>query len=317
MSETTTNGVAVFGGAVFDRKFRLNAPLAAATSNPANGSHSHGGVARNVAENLLRLGTPVAFSSIVGDDEAGRSLLYRLRELGADVSGTGRSGERSTAEYAAVLDPDNELAFGIADMAIFELYDLATLERAWSPAVRQAAWIFADCNLPAPVLAALAERAAAAGIPLAVNTVSAAKAVKLRGLEPEVALLFTNTVEAEALTGQSFANASAAAQALLDAGFRSVVVTAGPTGYATAEDGGVTWHDAFPAHPSDITGAGDAFVAGTLHRLLAGEGLAQAARAGAWLAARTTETLESVQSDLSPGYFEGLDALSSIEGIPT
>jgi pseudouridine kinase len=297
-------GVAVIGGAVLDRKYHARAPLVAGTSNPADGSHSHGGVARNVAENLARLGVPVVFSSIVGDDDTGAALLRHLETLGVDVSGVARTGERPTAEYAAILDTGNELALGIADMAIFDLYGEQHLDRTLANALT-AQWIFADCNLLEPVLAALASRCRAAGKRLAVNTVSTPKARKLTGLLDRIDLLFTNRDEANAMLGGGTSrDARAAAAELIEAGVRAVIVTDGAAGYALADGGKVRWHDAAPASPVDITGAGDAFVAGTLYRLTAGDGLAQAARAGALLAARTTETLASVLPDLSPAFFE-------------
>ena len=48
----TSPRIVCIGGAVFDRKYRAKRELIAATSNPVNGFRSHGGVARNVAENL-------------------------------------------------------------------------------------------------------------------------------------------------------------------------------------------------------------------------------------------------------------------------
>lgn len=290
---------------MFDRKYQALARLVPGTSNPVHSSHSHGGVARNIAENLVRLGVPTAFHSIVGADAAGDALVERLRGLGADTRGVMRSAERPTAEYVAVLETDHELALGIADMAIFDFYSEAHLDAAW-PQASQAKWILADCNLQTGVLQALARRCASTGARFAVNTVSGPKAVKLHGLGAAVDLLFTNRDEANTLTGRNIAaDARSAAEALRDSGFAAAVVTDGGKGYAILENGSVSWHEAVPATPVDITGAGDAFVAGTLSRLFAGDGLAPAARAGALLAARTTETLESVLPDLSPAFFAG------------
>ncbi|WP_127520387.1 PfkB family carbohydrate kinase [Mesorhizobium sp. Z1-4] len=304
-SDRAGAGVAIFGGAVFDRKYQARARLVPGTSNPVDSSSSHGGVARNIAENLVRLGVPTAFHSIVGADAAGEALVERLRGLGADVGGVVRSSERPTAEYVAVLETDHELALGIADMAIFDLYSEAHLDAVW-PRVAQANWILADCNLQTGVLQALARRCEGAGARFAVNTVSGPKAVRLNGLGSAVGLLFTNRDEANTLIGRDIAaDPRSAAEALRDCGFAAAVVTDGGNGYAILENGAVSWHQAVEASPVDITGAGDAFVAGTLSRLFAGDGLALAARSGALLAARTTETLESVLPDLSPGFFAG------------
>jgi pseudouridine kinase len=306
--------VAVFGGAVLDRKYHARARLVPGTSNPVDGSHSHGGVARNVAENLARLGVPVAFSSIVGTDETGTALLRHLETLQVDTAGVARTDARPTAEYAAILDPANDLALGIADMAVFDHYDLECLDRAWSFSA-SAEWVFADCNLPADILAELVNRCRASGKRFCANTVSSPKSAKLRTRLTGIDYLFTNRDEAAALLGEGGRpDTKTVAEALREAGAAAAIVTDGGAGYALLEDGAVSWHTVAPARPVDITGAGDAMIAGTIRRLLAGDRLAQAARAGALLAARTTETTASVLPELSPEYFGGLTGPAITQG---
>ena len=104
------------GGAVVDRKYTLTSHAVAATSNPAVATTSWGGVARNVAENLARLGVPVSLVSRVGDDAAGADLLRHTAAAGVDVSGVLVGG--TTAEYVAVLDPAGDLVLGVAAMAM-------------------------------------------------------------------------------------------------------------------------------------------------------------------------------------------------------
>ncbi len=296
--------VAVIGGAVLDRKYRARREFILETSNPVDGYRTFGGVARNVAENLLRLGVSVRFVSIVGDDESGHSLVGHLRSLGADVSRVDFAGGRRTAEYVAVLDPRNELLIGLADMAVLALLTPEWLETAWL-AIGEADWIFADCNPPAETLASLIGRARASDIRLAINTVSSPKAMRLPSDLSGVDLIFTNLVEAGAMLGRAGEmTASEAAAGLHEAGAAQVIVTQGAKGYAVAGAEGVVSAGAVPAHPVDITGAGDAFAAGTLYRILAGETVLQAARSGALLAALTTESEMSVHPGLSPGLLQ-------------
>jgi len=302
--EEGSGGIAVIGGAVLDRKYHARRELIMETSNPVDGNRTFGGVARNIAENLVRLGVPVTFVSAVGDDESGRSLTAHLAALGADVSQVAVTPERSTAEYVAVLDPRNDLFIGLADMAIFDLLTPALLEGAW-PRIAPAGWIFADCNLPAGTLAFLIERAKREKLRLAVNTVSSPKAQRLPKNLSGIDLLFTNLDEAGAmLGGADRRSAVEAASALLDAGAARAIVTEGAKGYAVASADGVVAAKAVPGQPVDITGAGDAFAAGTLYRMLAGEQAAQAARTGALLATLTTESEMSVHPDLSPRLIE-------------
>jgi pseudouridine kinase len=298
----TSPRIVCIGGAVFDRKYRAKTDLIAATSNPVNGFRSHGGVARNVAENLARLGMDVGFISIVGADENGRSLLAHLGSLGIDVAHVVTTDLASTAEYIAILDPRNELALGLADMDIFDLLLPTRLEQARA-ALDKAEWVFADCNLPRETLGALIEQKRQASFSLAIDAVSKPKALKLRGHLAGVDLLFLNHDEADAILDIAAADRrplDQTAEALLGAGAKAVVLTGGGSGYVVASAAGLETLKPVAANPVDITGAGDAMIAGTLYRLLSGQPVREASRTGALLATLTTESAFSVRPDLSP-----------------
>jgi pseudouridine kinase len=271
-----------------------------------NSHRSFGGVARNVAENLARLGVDIGFVSIVGDDETGRALMRHLSDLGADVSQIVTTTERPTAEYAAILGVENELVLGIADMEVFDLFSPAHLDRLW-PHLASAAWVFLDCNMPAATIEALLARKDGARFKLAVDTVSTPKAARLPKDLSGVDLLFTNFDEANTLlglSGDARLQPSHAAEALRASGVGEVIVTMGAQGYAVSTAAGTQIMQPVLAHPVDVTGAGDAMIAGTLYRVLAGEPLPTAARTGALLASLTTESEASVRPDLSARFLQ-------------
>jgi pseudouridine kinase len=295
------------GGAVLDRKYRARQPLIDATSNPVDGVRSLGGVARNVAENLARLGTATSFVSIVGDDEGGRTLLTYMRERGIDVSQMMVTGERPTAEYAAILDPAGDLVMGLADMGIFDLLQPDHLDRIW-PHLASATWVFSDCNPPAETLAALIARRQGARFRLAVDAVSAVKAARLPSDLTGIDLLFMNIDEANGILKRrgraTIEDAREAATGLRQAGAGQAVVTMGAEGIAVAGPDGARTFTAVKAVSVDMTGAGDAMIAGTLHRVMAGDDIYTAARTGALLGALTTESAASVHTDLSQAFLE-------------
>ena len=66
--------VLVVGGAVLDTKVRTAAAPVLGTSNPGTASATVGGVGRNIAENLARLGRPTVLVAAVGDDPAGDTV---------------------------------------------------------------------------------------------------------------------------------------------------------------------------------------------------------------------------------------------------
>ena len=327
-------GVTCAGGAVLDRHLHLLAPAVAATSNPARAASSPGGVARNVAENLALLGVPVRLCSRVGDDDAGRELAARLAGCGVDVSAVAVAAGRATAQYVAVLDPGGELVLGIAAMDVLDGIGACDLATAWPP---PGDWLFLDCNLSSEVLTGALRRADADGTPLAVDAVSTPKVTRLvnaRAGGPErridgVRVLFCNLDEARALLAalsgtprQSRPQPSTAsgptassspadscrpvescspaelALALVGRGAAGVVVTLGAAGVVIADPQGVRSLPARPATVVDVTGAGDALVAGTLSGLVAGAVLADAVRIGIAAAAFTVAGPASVRADL-------------------
>ena len=265
------------------------------TSNPARGTSAPGGVARNVAENLARLGVAVRLVSRVGDDDAGRALKRRLTEAGADVGYVTATRGFDTAEYVAVLDPDGELVIGVAAMDVFAAISVSDVDRGLADG---AEWLFLDCNLP-PALLEHGVAYGASGVRVAVDAVSTVKVTRLPGDLSGVDLLFCNADEARAyLTDPPGADDAGVAARLLETGAGAVVLTRGAAGLVVADADGVREHEAVPADVVDVTGAGDALVAGTLAALLDGHDLDTAAAAGARLAALTVAVAETVRTDL-------------------
>lgn len=299
--------IVCIGGAVFDRKYHAHAPLINQTSNPVSGYRSHGGVARNVTENLARLGVNTGFVSIFGDDETGHAILDNLRVLGVDVSRVIVTGDAPTAEYAAILGPDNELALGIADMGIFDLFKPEILETVW-PQLASADWVFADCNLPQATIERLLAKKAGSRFMLAVDTVSAPKAQRLPYNLSGIDVLFLNMDEAHSLLhhpdNAPRLNSEEAITALLARGAAKIVMTLGAVGVDIGDATGITHIPSVPALPVDITGAGDALISGTLHCLLNNQKLADAVRTGTLLATLTTESDASVHPQLSAHFLD-------------
>ena len=118
-------------------------------------------------------------------------------------------------------------------------------------------------------------------------------------------LLFINENEARALLARAAPIAPAdLAGELRKRGAASVVLTQGARGLVVADETGTTAYPALATAPRDVTGAGDALVAGTLFRLLSGEPLRDAVQTGLLLAHLTLESGSSVRPDLSPKLLE-------------
>jgi sugar/nucleoside kinase (ribokinase family) len=119
-----------------------------------------------------------------------------------------------------------------------------------------------DGNLTEDLLAEIAESPLFAMADLRVAPASPGKAERLRPLlrHPR-ATLYVNREEAGLLTGTRPANAAAAAAALMAAGARRVLVTAGAEMAVDADTTGTISAVPPPVEARRITGAGDTFMA--------------------------------------------------------
>jgi pseudouridine kinase len=158
-------------------------------------------------------------------------------------------------------------------MEVFEKLNISFIEEAVSGS-GEVDGIFADCNITLPGLQKLKEHCKAEGVPLAVDTVSVAKAPRVGQELGGIGLLFGNRQEAQELTGES--EPQAAIATLRSRGATAAVISNGAEGVCAGDDRG-TIHIAMPeAKPVNVSGAGDALAAGTFMRRLEGAGLREA-----------------------------------------
>ena len=296
--------IVCLGGAVIDRSYHAFAPIVAATSNPCQPQGGFGGVARNVAETLARLGRQVSLMTALGEDEGGRSIRSHMESLGVSMDRTLACPDQPTAEYVALIDASRELYVAMAAMDIFEQLTPEHLETIW-PDLAAHAWVFADCNSPAASLDRLARLSAQAGTLLAIDTVSVPKAKRLPHDLSAFDVMFTNRDEANALLGAPAASPADAARQIMARGARSVVLTMEADGHVVASADGLFTMPGLACVPVDITGAGDALIAGTLDGLMGGAPLQEATRQGALLATLTLETNPGSRHEVSQKWLAG------------
>jgi pseudouridine kinase len=306
--------IACIGAANLDRKLRSLATLTMGTSNPARQDESFGGVARNIAENLARLGAPVSLTTAIGDDSSGRALLAHAEAAGIDTRGTLELHKTCSGTYTAVLDDHGEMMLALADMA---LYDRITPDFLVNRQPRRAApaLTVADLNLPRETLEMLLVESGREATPLVMVAVSQPKMarlpIELRGLR----LLILNQGELETRVGaplHSDADFAAACGHVREQGAQDVIVTRGAAGVLfTRADGRLGRLAALSEQHADIvdvTGAGDAFAAAVCWSLFHGsEDLELACRRGLKLSAMTLGCEETVCPRLGPGSLDEID----------
>jgi pseudouridine kinase len=294
------------GGANVDRKLRTLAVLQMGTSNPSVQFEAFGGVARNVAENLARLGLPTQLISAVGDDAAGRALMAQAASVGLSTQNTWVARDAATGSYTAVLDDGGQMVLALAAMPLIDGLTPQFLRR--SSAERARARLTAlDLNLPASSVAALLEEARERGGALVAVAVSEPKMSRLprdlRGLQ----CLILNRGELRALLPEAGSDTAAFA-CLHGRGVRQIVLTQGAAGIVCSEVGGAVRHLPAPAvEVVDVTGAGDALAAGICAGLYEfPHDIDTACQIGLRLAALTLQTTVTVHPDLNPAWLGAL-----------
>jgi pseudouridine kinase len=267
--EQSTNYVCVVGGANVDIEGRALRPLLPGDSNPGTVIRSPGGVGRNIAENLARLDVSTRLITALGHDDNGTWLHDLTAASGVDLADSVWSDSAPTATYLSVIDSSGEMTVAVNDMAVMGALDVAALD-ARSDTLENAAAVVVDCNLASETIGHLA--AAHTGSPLFVDPVSVAKAVRVAPHLASVHTLKPNRAEAAMLSGMEISgerSLKTAANALLDAGVRHVVISLAADGvfFASAETSGTLIPPVQDV--ASVTGAGDALMAGLVHAHLA------------------------------------------------
>jgi pseudouridine kinase len=252
-----------------------------ATSNPAYIITKPGGVARNIAHNLARLGADTTLLTVIGNDAHAETILAATNRAGVNTSHIQRINA-PTGIYLALLDASGELVTAASDMACLEFLSKEQI-RNKQEIVKENIYIIADCNLPLETLEEIASQAAAR---LIIEPVSVSKCVKLLALlkTHKLYLATPNLDQIEALTATR--DPQTAAKALHAQGLQNLVIHAGEQG-AYVSDGKTFTHIPSAAkNIIDVTGAGDAATAGLIYGLLQNLALADAAKLGQDMAAR-------------------------------
>jgi pseudouridine kinase len=307
----TVEPILVAGGANLDRIAKGFAPIAMATSNPVTLRESFGGVARNVAENLARMGLPVRLLTAVGDDGPGTELLRHARDLGIDTGACLVAPGAATGTYTAILQPGGEMVLAMSDMAVMAKFTpewLGGRRKLWTGARMRVL----DLNLPPAVVQELMHDSRQRGATLVAVAVSEPKMDRLPADLHGISVLILNAGELAARTGRPLPDRDAVAAAALEVqaqGLEGIVVTLGAQGVICCGADRKPAHlQALPAEVVDVTGAGDAFSSGVVAGLASDpRDLLRACRIGQRLAVLTLGSRSGVAPDLSPEFLQAFD----------
>jgi pseudouridine kinase len=301
--------VVVVGGANMDIKAHSREPAVLRTSNPGAAVTTPGGVGRNIAENLARMGSPTHLVAPVGRDSFGEELMEATRGSGVVVDHMVTTAD-PTGTYLAVMDADGELLVAVSNMSCTDNLTVRQLAGA-RDLIAHCDLLVVEGNIPPAPAVWLLDYAAACRVPVVVDPVSVAKAAALApALSPERPLLALtpNKDELAAIVGRAVPHTTPsvakAAREVHDLGVRHVWVRRGLAGstLSSLDDDGRVHVTHLPAPRTavvDVTGAGDSMTAAFVHALLRGDSAADAAAFGQMAAALTVASPDTVRPDIS------------------
>jgi len=87
-------------------------------SNPSKIHLSFGGVGRNMAENLKRLGNDVHFLTVFADDFFAKAAKQSLIDMNINILESIDVKDQTNSIYMGIMDKDNDLFLGLNDMDI-------------------------------------------------------------------------------------------------------------------------------------------------------------------------------------------------------
>lgn len=252
----------VFGISIYDIFGFSYATYRPYDSNPGKVKVSCGGVCRNIAENMSLVGTNTQFISILGDDEKGKDILRQAEKVGLDMSHTLIVPGGSTPTYMAILDENGEMVSAVVDTKLAnEFSEEALSERA--AIIENAEYMFLGADNP-PFLEHIVSTYQGK-TKFVLDPVSAAKAARVKHLLHYFHTVKPNRHEAEVLCGfeiKTYEDARKAGAYLRSLGVQNIFISLDVDGvyYNDGKTEGVV--KAKATEVINVTGAGDAFVAG-------------------------------------------------------
>jgi len=289
--------IIVVGGANIDLTGHVDHQVSRYDSNPGVISTTFGGVGRNIAENLVRLGLSVKLITAFGDDYYGDRMIKYCESVGIDMSLSKKYISERTSVYMQVLNQMGELDVAVSDMQIVERLTKEMI-MDYHHYLDSAKAVVVDCNVSSSVLAYLSEYF---GEKLFIDPVSTVKAKKIKPSLKTAYCITPNVFELEELSDGE--HIEEMMTDVIRQGVQHVIVTEGENG-VTYYDRKLHKKEAIPAVIENVTGAGDAFVAGLVYGFVNEHDFSKSVEYGLKMAKFTVESKTTVSESINERLLE-------------
>ena len=308
-------GIVVIGAVFVDIKGYPEGAFIPRGRNAGRIEQIHGGVARNVVEDIANAELRPSFVGIVDDTPMGADVLDKLRrhKVNTDYILTLPDG---MGTWLAVFGEDGDVCASISKRPdLRPIGDI--LDEFGDEIFREADSVIIEIDIDKNVVKRVFALAEKYHTPVYAVVSNMSIALERRDFLQSIDCFVCNQQEAGILFSDDYSDlspeqmADTLSQKVIAARIPRMIVTMGEQGavYASAE--GEKGHcPARPVAVNDTTGAGDAFCAGAAIGLTYGKDLSQACQIGSLLAASVISTAENVCPRFQPAEL-------GLEGIKT
>ena len=235
-----------------------------------------GGKGANQAVAAARLGAEVYFIARLGEDIFAEASLKNFRKVGVKTKYINRTSNAPSGVALIAVDNKGNNLIVVAPGAN-SMLSVEDVQKAESD-IENSGAVVAQLEIPIETVEFAAQLAHKHKVPFILDPAPA------RDLSPEllqkVDVLTPNETEAQMLTDvkvEDEKSARTAAEKLMAAGVRSVIITMGSTGDLLAQNGSFDFVEAPKVKAVDSTAAGDAFTGALACGIAAGKSITEAA----------------------------------------
>lgn len=259
----------------------------------------HGGVSRNVAQNLANVGNDVTFITMFEPDALGSGVRANLAANGVDLT-YAIEAPAGMGIWLAVMNENGDLAGSISRQPDSSRLD-ALFQECGDEIMQNCDDVVLEIDMRASIADRVFELAEKHRRDIYVIVGNMGVILKRQALLSRARLIVMNEIEAGLLFGCTLDPADP--ERVLEVtrieakkrDLKQIVVTLGVHGsiYFDSRNGDAGFVPAEPTRLVDSTGAGDAFFSGTVDGLIHGMNLRDACARGAHLASLTIQTEEN------------------------